>query len=151
MSNYLEQLINEPTHIRDDGSQSCIALICTNQPYMFIGTEVLSSLDSHSKHNIIHGTLNINIPRLTPYKRKLWEYKSARADLIRGDLLAVNWQGLLFNLNVSEKTLLFAGVFMDIMNKHISNKGVTFNNKDAPWLTTAVKTAIKRNSRAYRK
>ena len=28
MSNHLEQLINEPTHVRDDRSQSCIELIC---------------------------------------------------------------------------------------------------------------------------
>ena len=35
ISNNLEELINEPTHIRDDGSQSCIDLICTEQPYIF--------------------------------------------------------------------------------------------------------------------
>ena len=29
----MEELINEPTHIRDDGSQSCIDLICTDQPF----------------------------------------------------------------------------------------------------------------------
>ena len=34
ISNNLEEFINEPTHIRD-GSQSCIDLICTNQPYFF--------------------------------------------------------------------------------------------------------------------
>ena len=36
---------------------------------------------------------------------------------------------------------------MNIMN----NKGVTFNNKDAPCIMPAVKTAIKRNSKVYRK
>ena len=55
ISNQLEQLISEPTHVRDDGSQSCIDLICTDQPYIFTETGVLSSLHSHSKHNIIHG------------------------------------------------------------------------------------------------
>ena len=49
--------------MRDDGSQSCIDLICTAQPYLFTETGVLSSLDLHSKHNIVHGTLNISIPR----------------------------------------------------------------------------------------
>ena len=33
LSNNLDELINEPTHIRDDGSQSCIDLICTDQPF----------------------------------------------------------------------------------------------------------------------
>ena len=96
MSNSLEQLISEPTHIRDDGSQSCIDLICTDQPLMFMETGVLPSLDSHSKHNIIHGTLSINIPRPPPYKRKIWDYKAAKTDRIRADLLNVNWQDLFF-------------------------------------------------------
>ena len=34
LSNNLEELVNEPTHIRDDRSQSCIDLICSDQPYM---------------------------------------------------------------------------------------------------------------------
>ena len=33
----------------------------------------------------------------------------------------------------------------------ISNKIITCNDKDAPWITPKVKTAIKRNSRVYRK
>ena len=151
MSNHLEQLISEPTHVRDDGSQSCIDLICTDQPFIFTETGVLSSLDSHSKHNIIHGKLNINIPRPPPFKRKIWDYKISNIDLIRFDLLKVNWQDLFFNLNVSEMVLLFTDVFMDIMARHIPNKIITCNDKDAPWITPEVKTAIKRNARVYRK
>ena len=33
--NNLVKLINEPTHIRDGGTQTCIGLICTDQPYIF--------------------------------------------------------------------------------------------------------------------
>ena len=39
---------------------------------------------------------------------------------------------------------------MNIVDKQISNKIITFNDKDAPWITPKVKTAIKRNSRVYR-
>ena len=151
ISNHLEQLISEPTHVRDDGSQSCIDLICTDQPFIFTDTGVLPSLDPHSKHNIIHGTLNINMPRPPPYKRKIWDYKTAKIDHIRADLLEVNWHELFHNLNVSEKSLLFTDVFLDIMAKHISNKIITCNEKDAPWITSEVKTAIRRNSKVYRK
>ena len=95
-SNFLEQLICEPTHIRDDGSQSCTDLICTDQPVTFLETGVLSSLDPHAKHNIIHGTMSINIPRPPPYRRKIWDYKSAETTHIRDELLKVNWQDLFF-------------------------------------------------------
>ena len=46
--------------------------------------------------------------------------------------------------------LLFPGVFLH-MTKHISNKIITCNDKDAPWITPQIKSAIKRNSRVYRK
>ena len=137
--------------MRDDGSQSCIDLICTNQPFLFTDSGVLPSLDSHSKHNITHGKLSISLPRPPPYKRKIWDYKTANIDRIRTDLSNVNWYDLFFNLNVSEMTLVFTDVFLDIMAKHISNRIITCNEKDAPWITPQVKTAIKRNSRVYRK
>ena len=114
-------------------------------------TGVLSSLDPHSKHNIIHGRLNVSIPHPPPYKRKIWDYKTAKTDQIRADLRRINWYDLFFNLNVSEKGLIFTDIFMDIVAKHISNKIITCNDKDAPWITPEVKTAIKRNSRVYKK
>ena len=35
LSNNLEELVNEPSYIRDDRSQSCVDLIYSGQPYMF--------------------------------------------------------------------------------------------------------------------
>ena len=103
ISNHLEQLIDETTHVRDDGSQSCVDLICTDQPFTFMETGVISSLDPHSKHNIIHGTLNASIPLPPPYKRKILAYKTAKIEQMRADLRSVNWHDLFLNLNVSEK------------------------------------------------
>ena len=75
ISNHLGQLINEPTHVRDDGSQSCIDLICTDQTFTFMETGVLSSLDPCSKHNIIHGTINISVPENINTRFDQWFYK----------------------------------------------------------------------------
>ena len=91
------------------------------------------------------------MPRPPPYKRKIWEYKTANIDLIFADLLAINWHDLFLNLNASEKCLLFTNLFLDIMlTKRISNKIITCNEKDAPWITPRLKTSIRRNSRVYR-
>ena len=151
LSNNLEELINEPTHIRDDGSQSCIDLVCTYQSYIFTDTGVLPSLDPHSKHNIIHGSLNFHIPCPPPYKRKVWEYKTAKSNMIRLELSNTNWYSLFLGLNASEMSLVFTDVLLNIFSKHISNKSITCNDKDAPWITPKVKSAIRRNSRVYRK
>ena len=37
------------------------------------------------------------------------------------------------------------------MSRNIPNKVITCNDKDAPWITNEVKTAIKRNVRVHRK
>ena len=73
-------------HIRDDGSQSCIDLICTDQAYLFTDSGVQPSLGPHSKHNIIYGSLNFHILCPPPYKRQVWEYKSAKIENIRKEL-----------------------------------------------------------------
>ena len=46
----LDELINEPTHIRDDGSQSCIDLICTDQPFLFVDSGVLPPTPLQETH-----------------------------------------------------------------------------------------------------
>ena len=48
-------------------------------------------------------------------------------------------------------TLVFTDTLLNIFSKHISNKTITCNDKDAPWITPQVKSSIRRNSRVYRK
>ena len=138
ISNHLDQLTDEPTHVRDDGTQSCIDLICTDQPFTFMETGVLSSLDPHSKHNIIHGSVNVSIPRPPPYTRKIYDYKAAKSDQISYKLLNLNWHYLFSNLNVHEKALVSSDTFLYIMSKYIPNKTITCNDSDAPWITPVV-------------
>ena len=49
--------------------------------------------------------------------------------------LKLNWYDLFSNLNGHEKCLVFTDTFLDIMGKHILNKIITCNDKDAPWMT----------------
>ena len=151
ISNNLEELINEPIHIRDNGSQSCINLICTDQPYVFTEIGVLPSLDPHSKHNIIHGSLSFHNPYPPPHKRKVWDYKTAKIDLIRNDLFNANWKHLFSGSNTAEISLAFTDMLLSIFSRYISNKIITCNEKDASWITPVIKSAICRNSRVYRK
>ena len=48
-------------------------------------------------------------------------------------------------------TQIFSENFLDVMSRNIPNKVITCNDKDAPWITNEVKTAIKRNARVHRK
>ena len=48
-------------------------------------------------------------------------------------------------------TSCFTNTFIEIMDKYIPHETVTINDKDAPWITPGVKSAIKRNKRVYYK
>ena len=149
ISNNMEELINEPTHIRDNGSQSCIDLICTDQPYIFVESGVHPSLDPHSKHNIIHGCLNFHSSSPPPYKRRIWDYSNADIDRIKKGMVEMDWNQLFYRLNVDQMALVFTDTVMELFSKYIPNKIVTCHDRDAPWITSKVKSAIKRNNRVY--
>ena len=131
-SNNFEELLNEPTHLRDDGTQSCNDLICTDQPFIFTESGVLSSLGIHSKHQILHGNLNFSVPCPLPYKRNIWDYKSREKDKICNDISNVHWERLFVNKSFHGMNKIFSETFLDIISKHITNKIIMCNDKDAP-------------------
>ena len=69
----------------------------------------------------------------------------------RQELSSTNWHSLFLGLNTSEMSLVFTDVLLNICSRHISNKIITCNDKDAPWITPQVKSTIRRSSRVYRK
>ena len=68
--NNLFQLIDLPTHVRGN-SKSCIDLIITDRPNLFIDNGVHPSLDKRCHHNIIFGEMHLSVPHAPPYKRKV--------------------------------------------------------------------------------
>ena len=151
ISNNLEQLINEPTHIRDDGSQTCIDLLFTDQKYAFTNAQVISHSEHQSKHLIVHGEINFSMPSPPPYRRKIWEYDHANHIKISEDLNKIDWVEIFRHEDVDGMTKENSDLFLDIMSQNIPNKTITCDDKDAPWVTKECKTAIKRNYRVYRK
>ena len=131
IANGMEQLIDEATDIHGSG-QSCIDLICTDHPYMFVDSGVLPSLDSHSKHDIIHGRLNFHSPSPPPYRRCIWDFAKANVSQIKLCLSNLDWETLFFRLDVDEMALVFSDTVLDIFSQNIPNKIVTCNDKDPP-------------------
>ena len=64
----MTQLIDQPTNIESRGI-SCVDLIVTDQPNLFIDHGIRSSLDNCCHHQIIHGKLHVSVPLPPPYKR----------------------------------------------------------------------------------
>ena len=99
--NNLEQLICEPTHIRDDGSQFCIDLIFTD-------VQIIPRSEKQSKHLIVHGKINFSVPSPPPYKRKIWDYSHANYANISAVLNNIDWVNIYFKKNVDEMTTFFS-------------------------------------------
>ena len=116
-----------------------------------LNVEILSHPVIQSKHLILHGEINFSIPSPPPYKRKIWEYNRANYLHIMENLVKIDWENLFLNENIDSMTKRFSDHFLKVMFQYIPNKIITCNDKDAPWITSEVKTAIKRNSKVHRK
>ena len=89
-SNNMTQLIDQPTNLESRGI-SCVDLIITDQPNLFIDYGIHSSLDNCCHHQIIHGKVNISIPSPPPFKRRIWDYAKANKDEIQECLNNIDW------------------------------------------------------------
>ena len=76
------QIINEPTHILED-ALSCIDLIFTQQPNMFLDSRVHSSLHPNSHHQIAFAKFSLKVYYPPPYERHIWHYKYANTVQIK--------------------------------------------------------------------
>ena len=69
---------------------------------------------------------------------------------IRNGILKTDQKSLFYKLNVNEMSIMFTDALVEIISRQVPNKIITCNDKDAPWITPKIKTAIKRNSGVYR-
>ena len=123
----------------------------TNQKNAFIDVQVIPHTEKQSNHNIVHGKINFSVPSPPPYKRKIWDYDQANLENISNDLNMIDWGNAFSNMDIDEMVNHFSEKFMFVITNNIPNKTVTCSDKDAPWITPDVKSAIKRNYRIYRK
>ena len=146
----LSHLIDEPTNIRTTG-MSCIDLIITDQPNLFVDFGVHSSFDDHCQHQIIHGKLNISVPIPPTHKRKVWYYAKAQKDKIKSAIANIRVAYHVFWVRCRQKTHLFTSNCASIFSEFIANKVITCDNRDPPWMTPSLKSAIKCKHRVYNK
>ena len=130
-TNNLHQLIDEPTNIREE-AMSCIDLIITDQPNLFLQSGVHSSLDQNCQHQncqhqncqhqIIYGKINISLPPPPPYKRTVWEYGKANVAKLKAVLNAVDWKTIFCGLGSEDMADIFTNITYSIRSENISNK-----------------------------
>ena len=63
----------------------------------------------------------------------------------------IDWPTILAELDVDDMTQLFSSKSLNILSQYIPNKIITRDDRDPPWMTASLKSAIKRKHRVYNK
>ena len=145
----LTQLITEPTHILPNSS-TCIDLIFSNQPNMVFESGVYPSLHVNCHHQIIYAKINFKIFYPPPYERQIWHYNRSNIQGIKLSIENINWERVFHDLNVDKQVELFQNYLMNIFENYIPNEVITINERESPWITSAIKNKIQEKNSLYK-
>ena len=84
-------------------------------------------------------------PLTSPLQRQVWKCSEAKVDEIRYSLRNTDWVAVFAGLTADEMTSQFTILIMDLMHRFIPNQMIKWDDRDPPWITPKLKTAIKIN------
>ena len=144
----LNQLIQEPTHIRNSSS-SCIDLIFTSQPNLVMESVIHSLLHSSCHHQIVFAKFNLSIFYPPPHERTVWYYERANAELIRRAIDQFDWVRALSNVNVDEKVYFFTKTLPNIIQNFIPHEKIICDDRDPPWINKEIQKLMLEKNLAF--
>ncbi len=132
-------------------SKSCIDLIFTDQPNIFIESGVHPSLHEQCHHQIVYGRLSINNLAPPPFTRRLWHYDSANIDAIRRSIEMYQWRESLQSIECpNQQVKLLTEVVLNVCSNFIPNEIKTIRPRQSPWVTKSIKAFLRKKNRAYK-
>ena len=72
----------------------------------------------------------------------MWDFKRANISFIRKAIKVVDWQFMFLNKNTHKQVAIFNDILMNIVSNYISNKYVTIDDRDPPWMTEKMQNKI---------
>ncbi len=132
-------------------SKSCIDLIFTDQPNLFIESGVHASLHEQCHHQIVYGKLSVSNLVPPPYTRRVWYYDKANINAIQSSIDLFDWHKHLGNITCpNEQVKSLNEVLLNIFSNFIPNKLKTMRPRDAPWITQTIKNFLRKKNHAYK-
>ena len=149
-SNNYTQLISEPTHYDTfHQTESCLDHIFTNTPNLFVEAHTTPKI-SNCDHSPIVGLLNINTPRLSTYKRKIWNFREGNYEKLNNLLTNAPWEAAIVQENPNESCNIFMDILEKIIEECIPSQIVTIRPKDKPWMTSEIRKLIRKRNRLHK-
>ena len=108
------------------------------------------SLEEHCQHQIIYGKLNISAPYPPVYMRRAWDYSKANVRKIRDTINSLDWKAEFSEPNPESMAACFTEELLSLITVNIPNKIIKVSDRDPPWMSSEIKTAIKRKHKAPR-
>ena len=137
-------MISEPTQFKGD-SKSCLDLVFTDQPNLFIESGVHSSLHEQFHHQIVYGKLSVSNLAPPPYKRRVWYYDKANVKVIQSSIDLFEWHEHLEYITFpNEQAKSLNEMLLNIISNFIPNKFKTMRPCEAPWIAPTVKNFLRK-------
>ena len=147
--NYLEQVVNNPTHITAT-SQSTLDLFFTSNSSLVNKTEIIPGI---SDHEIVYIESSLKPRKVKKPPRKIYLYKKANTEKIKENIKNLN----LDNQNTSQEPNIdniwdtFRSKVLDIMNEHIPTKMINNSKKKLPWINKNIKSLIRKRNKLFKR
>ena len=139
----LHRLINEPTHSIGN-SRSCINVIFTDQPNLFLESGVHPSLHENCHHQIVCGKLNVRVLSPLPFRRWSWFFDRANVTSIKNSIDMFHWKDTLSNVaNPNLHAKFLNETLLNIVSNFSPNKIITVRPRQAAWITQSIKSSIR--------
>ena len=118
------QVISEPTNFQPNSSPSCIDLIFTNEPNLFIESGVHASLSNTCHHQIIYAKISFKIYNPPSYYREVWHYSDAQTNSIQSSINNFDWKNAFRNLSINDQVDIFTNNLFNIFRNFIPHENV---------------------------
>ena len=108
---------------------------------------MLEATYSKCYHNIIYGSLNINIPLPPPFYRKVWDFKNTDPVCTPCEISLVNWNYAFSNKTADEKVKSLNSILSNSFRNFIPKKVIKVDYKYPNWMNPKIISSLSNWSR----
>ena len=151
--NNLHQLVKQPTYLTSQNRSSCIDLVISDQPNLFLDCDIHPSLHPTCHHQINYCKVNIANPLPKPYKRRLWYYGRANEAAIHRCINEFDWDRSLDDCahDPNLQVKLYTETILNIFENFVPYKDVVIKPKEPPWLTSNIRIYFNKYRNVFKK